>query len=132
MNRKEKRFINKCVEFDNILVEMNKLAQEKEQIEERLKELEDVIKAMDGEQAKIVENLTERGCRLNIEYMSLFDGDEEFLVYIMVHKNTVLMFGNGVVAEAKCHPMDEFNIMVGYALCRNRLVESLLKLKYNL
>lgn len=132
MNRKEKRFFNKCVEFDGLLVEMNILAVEKKQLDERLKQLEDSIKAIDDKQAEIVENLTMRGCRLNLEYMSLFDGDEEVLVYIMVHKNTVIMASGDVIAEAKCHPNDEFNLMVGYALCRNRLVEQLLRKKYDL
>jgi hypothetical protein len=111
---------------------MNTLAIEKEQLEERLKQLEEGIKAIDDKQAGIVNDLTTRGCRLNIEYMSLFDGDEEVLVYIMVHKNAVIMASGDVIAEAKCHPNDEFNLMVGYALCRNRLVEQLLRKKYNL
>lgn len=132
MSRKEQRFVKKCVAFDELLYKMEVLAQEKEKLEEQVKLIDESIHEMDHMQADIVQNLRDRNCNINIEYMSLFDGSEEFLVYIMAYKNAMVMYCNGVYAEAKCHPQDEYNPMLGYALCRNRLIEKLLKLKYNI
>ena len=132
MSKKEQRFINKCMNFDQLLFRMEELDHQKKHLEEQVNMIDEAIKEMDGEQAKIVENLKSRNCMLNLEYISLYDGGEEELVYIMVYKNAIIMYCKGESAVAKCHPEDEYNPMVGYALCRNRLIEKLLKKKYNL
>jgi hypothetical protein len=130
LSSKETRFIKKAMLFDNIWYNMELVEIEKKKLEEQIKLADKIIEEMDEKQADIVDFLKERGCMMTIEVMPLFDG-QEVAVFIMTYKDEFIMYSCGEYAKAKCHPSDEYDPMIGYALCRNRLMEKLLSKKYN-
>ena len=131
MSSKEKRALNQTVKYINEFMEMQELLKVKEELEHQLGHVEEDLHAMEHKQEDIMAQLEKKGCYLSAEQMPLFDGTE-IIVFIMAFENTVMMYFDGVIAKAKCHPSDEYNPQIGYAICRHRLMQQIMKMKYNI
>ena len=118
MSSKEKRALNQTVKYIGEFIEMQKL-------------IEEDLHDMEHKQEDIIAQLEKKGCYLSAEQMPLFDGTE-IIVFIVAVDNAIIMYFDGIIAKAKCHPNDEFDAQVGYAICRHRLMQQIIKLKYNI
>ena len=131
MSCKERRILNQTAEYVNEFIGLQNLLTAKEELEHQLYHLEEDIQAIEAKQEKILERLERKDCVLSAERMALFDGTE-IAVFIVAFDNTVMMYFDDIVAKAKCHPNDEFDLQVGYAICRHRLMQQVMKIKYGI
>lgn len=131
MSSKEKRALNQTVKYIGEFIEMQKLLATKEELEHQLGHIEEDLHDMEHKQEDIIAQLEKKGCYLSAEQMPLFDGTE-IIVFIVAIDNAIIMYFDGIIAKAKCHPNDEFDAQVGYAICRHRLMQQIMKLKYNI
>lgn len=131
MSCKERRILNQTVGYINEFFKLQELMNAKEELEHQLYHLEEDIQAIENIQNNILEKLENKECQLSAERMSLFDGTD-IAVFIATFDKTVMMYFDGIVVKAKCHPNDEFNLQVGYAICRHRLMQQVMNIKYGI
>lgn len=131
MSCKEKRILNQTKEYIGKFIENQELLQQKSVLEEQIKNIDEQIHMLGHEQDDIIQKLLKKNCYLSAEQMPLFDGTE-IVVFIAAYDNAIMMYFDGIVAEAKCHPSDEYNPQIGYSICRHRLMSQIMKIKYNI
>lgn len=130
MSSREKRLLNKVKNIDEIDRDMLDLNAMEEILLERLARVQNLKVVLGETREEIQQALLNKSCFVTLERMQLYDG-EEIDVYVMAFDDEYIMYYNGVVAKAKCHPLEEeYDPVVGYALCRARLIMKLLELKY--
>ncbi len=129
MSSKDKRILNQTKNFIGQFINMQDMLKAKQDMEERIKELDNSIHEIEHVQDDIIQKLLKKNCYLSAEQMPLFDGTE-IVVFIVTYDNNYMMYFDGILAEAKCHPEDEYDPQIGYAICRHRLMSQIMKLKY--
>lgn len=131
MSCKEKRILNQTAQFMKTFSDGQMIYQKKVELENQLKEIDEALHELEHIQEDIAVRLENKNAHLSVEQIPLYDGTE-IIVFVVRYDNNFMMYFDGVVAEAKCHPNDEYNEQMGYAICRHRLMEQIMKIKYNI
>ena len=130
MSSKEKRFLKKVKAINELDFDMAELDLMSECLLERLLRIQELEDSLNNAKNDIQQFLLDRSCFVTMEKMNLLDGTDVD-VYIVTFDDEYIMYANGVYAKAKCHPEEEeYDPVVGYALCRARLTLKLLEQKY--
>ena len=130
MSNKERRFLKKVKAINELDFDLAELDIMSECLLERLLKIQELEESLNSAKNDIQQFLLDRSCFVTTENMKLLDGTDVD-VYIVTFDDEYIMYANGVYAKAKCHPEEkEFDPVIGYALCRARLILKLLEQKY--
>ena len=107
------------------------LGQKREELAKQLEEIDETLHQMGHLLEDYIEIIERKNAQVTAEKMPLFDGTE-IVVFTVAYDNNFLMYFDGIIAEAKCHPSDQYDANIGYAICRQRLISKIMNIKYNI
>lgn len=129
MINKEDRLTKKAFAFGKNEKQIDILINKISELESAMRLVCDMIIKIQEEQSNTVSTLLEKNTFIYTETLLL--ADEELEMVIITTDNAFIMCCDNESAIAKCHPEDEYNPMVGYEICKNRLITKLLNKRYN-